>query len=954
MKNYLRSIFTIFFAFLMLFSVQSIANEKEIVDVPDLATLRTDGATDGTVYRVTGEIILTHQNGNRNQKYFQDDTGAILVDDNSGIITTAYNEYDGITGLTGTLSLFNQLLQLVPTEDPGEAVSEGNIVEPLPVALADLDPMHQSMLVIVHDVSFVEPQHDNFQPSTSYNLADGSGEGTLRTPNANSGLDYFGAPIPDQAVDMVAIVGQFHASMQIFPRGLADMGITEMHNVAALRNQVADNETIYTLTSEAILTYQESWRNSKYIQDETAGILIDDAPGTITTGYDIYDGLTGIQGRLSIFGNMLQFVPVEDPGPATSSDNVVEPVVLTMEDYLDNFMHYQARLVTIENVYFLDAGETFANGQIYDFTDDEFVAPFRSTFFGVDYIGDPIPSGELNLTGLPNSRNEGDFLTARNWGDIESLTTFAVTFHFFDEADQAVDGVTLQFRGETLTEAPYEFPEVPVGTHQFIASKAGYHTTQGSVSVSEGDVVKEVILVEIDPDMVTEFPWTEHFDGTAFPPQGWSHYVLGDGNGWELQNEQAYHSATSQGQTADSWLITPQIQLPEDESLLLTFLERNQFMADYGYSGVLISAGSGNPEHGHFTEIYESSANIGIDNPSEKMLNLSDYAGHVIYIAFNYQGEFAHRWWVDDVMIDFAPEAIEVPNLAALKQQSISNDLIYRVTGEVIITCLQLPYRNQFYIQDETAAILIDDAPGIVTTEYQLYDGITGFTGHLGQFQNMLQILPTEDPGEATSHDNEVEPLVVTLADIEYDSDEIPFEDQGKLVLIKNVSFDMEASPAEFTHNESFYIFDDTAEGLIRTPNSPGLFDYFGTPVPDTPKDIIGVLHQRWEVVRLQPRMLADFMEPSDDDDDDTGITLVGNDHINIYPNPAASHITIESGSMNMEQIRLFSMNGQLVFEKATSSTSVQIDVSTMQNGIYILQISGGNEVVTSKLSISK
>ncbi len=954
MKNYLRTIFTLFFAFLLFFSTQSIANEKEIVEVPDLATLRADGATDGTIYRVTGEIILTHQNGNRNQKYFQDDTGAILVDDSGGIITTAYNEYDAITGLTGTLSLFNQLLQLVPTEDPGEAVSEGNLIEPLVVELADLAPVHQSMLIVVHDVSFVEPQHDYFQPSSSYNLADDSGEGVLRTPHLNSGLDYFGAGIPDEPVNMIAIVGQFHANMQIFPRGLADMGITEMHNVAALRNQVADNETVYTLTSEAVLTYQESWRNSKYIQDETAGILIDDAPGTITTGYDIYDGITGIQGRLSVFGNMMQFVPVEDPGPATSSGNVVEPVVLTMEDYLDNFMHYQARLVTIENVYFIDAGETFANGQVYEFTDDEFVAPFRSTFFGVDYIGDPIPSGELNLSGLPNSRNDGDYLTARNWGDIESLTTFAVTFEFIDEGDQALDGVTLQFRGETLTEAPYEFPEVPVGTHQFIASKTGYHTTHGSVSVSEGDVVKEVILVEVDPDMITEFPWSEHFDGTTFPPQGWSHYVLGDGNGWELQNEQAYHRDTPQGQTADSWLITPQIQLPEDANMLLTFLERNQFMDAYGYSGVLISAGSGNPEHGHFAELYESSVNIGIDNPSEKMLNLSDYAGRVVYLAFNYQGEFAHRWWVDDVMIDYAPEAIEVPNLAALKQQSISNELIYRVTGEVVITCLQLPYRNQFYIQDETAAILIDDAPGVVETEYELYDGITGITGHLGVFQNMLQILPTEDPGEATSHDNEVEPLVVTLADIEYESDEIPFADQGKLVLIKNVSFDMETSPPDFTHNESFFIFDDTGEGLIRTPNSPGLFDYFGTPVPDTPKDIIGVLHQRWEVVRLQPRMLADFMEPSDDDDDDTGITLVGNDNINIFPNPAASHITIESGSMNMEQIRLFSINGQLVLEKATSATSVQIDVSTMQNGIYILQISGDNKVVTSKLSISK
>ncbi len=948
MKIFLQTTTTCFIVFFLLLSSTSIAETKDVVQVSNLLELRDQATDQETVYELTGEVILIYQQSFRNKKWLQDDGAGIEIDDPDGIITTIYELGDGLTGIKGTLSLHQGNYQLTPVEDPGEPSSVENEMTAVTRTLDALTADDQGRLVHIVDLEFNEDYHgENFGTGNNYNVNDPTGTGTFRTHFFQA--DYIGAPIPTEAIDVTAVLHMFHENIQFTARGLADMGITDMHNIAALRNQAIGDGTVFTLTNEVFLTYQESFRNSKYIQDETAGILIDDNAGIITTDYDIYDGITGIQGTLGEFGNMLQFVPVEDPGPATSTDNVVEPVVLTMEDYIDNFMQYQARLVTIENVYFLDAGDFFENGEIYEFTDDEFMAEFRATFFNVDYINDPIPAGELHLTGLPNSRATGDYITARNWGDILTLTTYAVTFEFIDEEDNAVDGVSLTFRGETINEAPYHFPEVPIGSHAYTATKEGYHISQGVVSVVEDDVELEVVMIGIDPNMVTEFPWEEGFEGDEFPPATWSHYALGAGS-WELQNEQAYHNYTPTGEVADSWLITPQIHLPDDEILLLYFLERNQYMDDYGYSGVLISSGSGNPDHGHFTEIYESSGNIGIDNPKETMLNLGDYAGQVVYIAFRYEGEFAHRWWVYDLMIDYAPEAIEVPNIAAFKEQTISSDLIYRITGEVIITCLQTAYRGQFYVQDESGAMLVDDAPGIVTTEYQLYDGITGFTGNLGVFQNMLQILPTEDPGDATSHDNIVEPLEITLSDIEYDSDEIPFDDQGKLVIVRKVSFDLENSPADFTHNASYFIYDDTAEGLIRTPNSPDLFDYFGTPVPDTPKDIIGVLHQRWEVVRLQPRMLDDFTDP-----EPVQVITPEIAEINVYPNPASSQINIESRDSRINMVGVYNLNGQLIREVNAGGVNViTLDVSGIKHGMYLLRIVKDDKVVSRKIQITK
>jgi hypothetical protein len=323
------------------------------------------------------------------------------------------------------------------------------------------------------------------------------------------------------------------------------------------------------------------------------------------------------------------------------------------------------------------------------------------------------------------------------------------------------------------------------------------------------------------------------------------------------------------------------------------------------------------------------------------MINLADFAGKVVYVAFVYQGEYAHRWWVDDIMIDFAPEAIEVADIAALKAQGVSPDLVYRITGEVIVTHLQTAYRGQFYIQDASGALLVDDAPGVIETEYELYDGITNFSGKLSMFQAMIQLLPEEDPGEASSKDNEVEPLEITL-------DEITTDHQGMLVLIRNVSFDLDESPLTFTHNQSYFVFDDSGTGEMRTPNFPDLLDYFGTDVPDTPKDIIAVLHQRNDVVRILPRMLDDIMEPS-------GVPHISFGNISLFPNPATSYVVIESPDVVVDLVRLYNINGQLLRENRGSvNDHTRMDVRDMKQGLYLLQVITSNQVYSSKLLISR
>ncbi len=203
------------------------------------------------------------------------------------------------------------------------------------------------------------------------------------------------------------------------------ISVTEPYVSSIADLRAGDLGQVYTLTTEAILTYQQSYRNQKYIQDDFAAIMIDDAPngstnpGIITTIYVIGDGITGIQGTLAEFGNMMQFVPLADPGAATSSGNVITPEVVTIDDLNDAFDDYEAELVKILDVSFTDAGTPFATGTVYEINDGaKALGNFRTTFWDVDYIGTTIPV-LADIVVLPNARSDGNYVTCRSLADIQ-------------------------------------------------------------------------------------------------------------------------------------------------------------------------------------------------------------------------------------------------------------------------------------------------------------------------------------------------------------------------------------------------------------------------------------------------------------------------------------------------------------------------------------------------------
>jgi hypothetical protein len=170
--------------------------------------------------------------------------------------------------------------------------------------------------------------------------------------------------------------------------------------IAALRAQTPDATTIYRITGEAVLTFKTSGlnsRNQKYIQDATGAVVIDDNGAKITTNYNIGDGIDSIAGTLTLFNSLLEFIPVADPGAATSTSNTVTPEVITIAQL--NTGNYDAHLVKINNVTITGSGN-FAQSSEYVINDGSTNGTLRVQYANPDYIGTAVPLTVKNITGV--------------------------------------------------------------------------------------------------------------------------------------------------------------------------------------------------------------------------------------------------------------------------------------------------------------------------------------------------------------------------------------------------------------------------------------------------------------------------------------------------------------------------------------------------------------------------
>lgn len=200
--------------------------------VANITALRADVAANGPdgFYEITEGSLLTHKDGYKGKKWFQDATpSGIYIYDAGDVIATTYNVGDMVSGLKGKAVIVNGVLQLHPTEDSGVIASSDNAVVAQTVTIAGFNAApsdYESTFINFENVTFSAGDGAAvFATGQNYVLAQGQAETVVRTEFY--GADYIGENIPStELANVSGIAGAYNGTAQLYVRNLADLTTT--------------------------------------------------------------------------------------------------------------------------------------------------------------------------------------------------------------------------------------------------------------------------------------------------------------------------------------------------------------------------------------------------------------------------------------------------------------------------------------------------------------------------------------------------------------------------------------------------------------------------------------------------------------------------------------------------------------------------------------------------------
>ena len=161
--------------------------------------------------------------------------------------------------------------------------------------------------------------------------------------------------------------------------------------------------------------------------------------------------------------------------------------------------------------------------------------------------------------------------------------------------------------------------------------------------------------------------FSEDFSAGNTLPICWSvnnENKTGSGSGWTISSNMVYS-----GYYGDTYLIMPPMQL--SVAAQLVFDNYFNYASDYNgttaKSSIVIST-TGTSAADFTNTLYtftksELPSSSSIALPKE--ISLAAYTGHTVYIAFKYEGNNAHAWYVDNIVVEKAPACPKPTGLTA-------------------------------------------------------------------------------------------------------------------------------------------------------------------------------------------------------------------------------------------------------------------------------------------------
>ena len=215
----------------------------------------------------------------------------------------------------------------------------------------------------------------------------------------------------------------------------------------------------------------------------------------------------------------------------------------------------------------------------------------------------------------------------------------------------------------------YALPELS-GISNLVVNENGVYYTDAQTVYKDGEVLYQpeewciitdlVVIPSEAPQPEPEVHLLPWFDGFEVDST-WNEWTILDFDSnhdiiWERSDEDAAtgdfsarHLASDNVQ--EGWLITPPLSLNSHcDSTWLTFKTMEINPDNFTNSDLLISTTG--------TALSDFSTIWSQENPSESWdsihVDLSEYQGDTIYLAFKYSGHHGHDWYIDDVKIEEA------------------------------------------------------------------------------------------------------------------------------------------------------------------------------------------------------------------------------------------------------------------------------------------------------------
>lgn len=220
-----------------------------------------------------------------------------------------------------------------------------------------------------------------------------------------------------------------------------------------------------------------------------------------------------------------------------------------------------------------------------------------------------------------------------------SEVTFTATSSLADSYAWSVDGTAQNETGNTLT---YTF------------TTGGEHTVSVVATNAQGSSQPATHTINVIAcDVISTLPWVADFEDTTATYDCWKFYDADqDGIGWftsygQFQNQETYghesygamfsfsyysNGQTGQALTPDDWAFTPAIAVPAEGNYSLSWFARG---IDPNYAGEYYSVyvtTTAAPDES-LEAVYSDSTTATWE---QQIVNLADYAGQTVYIAFRH------------------------------------------------------------------------------------------------------------------------------------------------------------------------------------------------------------------------------------------------------------------------------------------------------------------------------